>query len=97
MHYLLRNRDSRAARQLIFIGEQNNVRDLLDNKEKQSFEKLFSKYGGAEIITDANEYLENYRNIVRLIGRLSRTWASKYCCTTLLTRVAPSSGSKVLK
>ena len=69
MHYLLRNRDSRAARQLIFIGEQNNVRDLLDNKEKQSFEKLFSKYGGAEIITDANEYLENYRNIVRLIGK----------------------------
>lgn len=34
MHYLLRNRDSRAARQLIFIGEQNNVRDLLDNKDK---------------------------------------------------------------
>jgi len=30
MHYLLRNRDSRAARQLIFIGEQNNVRELLD-------------------------------------------------------------------
>src|SRR5580693_4549966 len=50
MHYLLRNRDPRAARQLIFIGEQNNVRDLLDNKDKRSFEKLFSKYGGAEII-----------------------------------------------
>jgi predicted transcriptional regulator YheO len=69
MHYLLRNRDSRAARQLIFIGEQNNVRDLLDQKDKQSFEKLFSKYGGAEIISDANEYLENYRNIVRLLGK----------------------------
>ena len=68
MHYLLRNRDSRAARQLIFIGEQNNVRDLLDDKDKRSFEKLFSKYGGAEIISDANEYLENYRNIVRLLG-----------------------------
>ena len=69
MHYLLRNRDSRAARQLIFIGEQNNVRDLLDDKDKRSFEKLFSKYGGAEIISDANEYLENYRNIVRLLGK----------------------------
>ena len=69
MHYLLRNRDSRAARQLIFIGEQNNVRDLLDAKDKQSFEKLFSRYGGAEIISDANEYLENYRNIVRLVGK----------------------------
>jgi predicted transcriptional regulator YheO len=69
MHYLLRNRDSRAARQLIFIGEQNNVRNLLDDKDKRSFEKLFSKYGGAEIISDANEYLENYRNIVRLLGK----------------------------
>ena len=68
MHYLLRNRDSRAGRQLIFIGEQNNVRGLLDDKDKRSFEKLFSKYGGAEIISDANEYLENYRNIVRLLG-----------------------------
>jgi len=37
MHYLLRNRDSRAARQLIFIGEQNNVRDILDDKDKRSF------------------------------------------------------------
>jgi predicted transcriptional regulator YheO len=69
MHYLLRNRDSRAGRQLIFIGEQNNVRGLLDDKDKRSFEKLFSKYGGAEIISDANEYLENYRNIVRLLGK----------------------------
>src|SRR3984885_4159427 len=69
MHYLLRNRDSRAARQLIFIGEQNNVRDLLDHKDKRSLEKLFSKYGGAEIISDASEYLENYRNIVRLLGK----------------------------
>jgi hypothetical protein len=42
MHYLLRNQDSRAARQLIFIGEQNNVRDLLDNKDKHSYQKLFS-------------------------------------------------------
>jgi hypothetical protein len=69
MHYLLRNRDSRAARQLIFIGEQNNIRDLLDHKDKRSFEKLFSRYRGAEIVSDANEYMENYRNIVRLLGR----------------------------
>lgn len=69
MHYLLRNRDSRAARQLIFIGEQNNVRELLDKQDKRLFEKLFSKYGGAEITGDATEYLENYRNIVRLLGK----------------------------
>jgi predicted transcriptional regulator YheO len=69
MHYLLRNQDSRAARQLIFIGEQNNVRDLLDNKDKHSYQKLFSSYRGSEIVSDANEYMENYRNIVRLLGR----------------------------
>jgi predicted transcriptional regulator YheO len=69
MHYLLRNRDSRAARQLIFIGEQNNVRELLDQQDKRALEKLFSKYGGAEITSDATEYLENYRNIVRLLGK----------------------------
>ena len=69
MHYLLRNRDSRAARQLIFIGEQNNVRDQLDSKDKRSFQRLFSKYRGAEVAIDANEYMENYRNIVRLLGR----------------------------
>ncbi|HEX2789387.1 MAG TPA: PAS domain-containing protein [Steroidobacteraceae bacterium] len=69
MHYLLRNRDSRAARQLIFIGEQNNVRELLDSKDKQAFEKLYSKYRGAEITSDATEYMENYRNIVRLLGK----------------------------
>jgi predicted transcriptional regulator YheO len=69
MHFLLRNRDSRAARQLIFIGEQNNVRDLLDAPERQAYEKLFSKYRGADVTSDAQEYLENYRNIVRLLGK----------------------------
>jgi predicted transcriptional regulator YheO len=69
MHYLLRNRDARAARQLIFIGEQNNVRELLDAKDRQSYEKLFSRYRGAEINSDATDFMENYRNIVRLLGK----------------------------
>src|SRR5580700_1305029 len=69
VHYLLRNRDARAARQLIFIGEQNNIRDLLDPEDKRTYEKLFSKYRGAEITNDAQDYLENYRNVVRLLGR----------------------------
>jgi predicted transcriptional regulator YheO len=69
VHHFLRNRDARAARQLIFIGEQNNVRELLDRQDERSYEKLFSKYGGAEITSDAAEYLENYRNVVRLLGK----------------------------
>src|ERR1700691_374047 len=66
MHYLLRNRDARAARQLIFIGEQNNVRELLDTKDKHSYQKLFSRYRGSETVSDAHDYMEHYRNIVRL-------------------------------
>src|SRR3954471_1327936 len=69
MHYLLRNRDPKAARQLIFIGEQNNVRELLDQADKRLFEKLYSKYSGADITSDSNEYLANYREIVRLLGK----------------------------
>lgn len=69
MHYLLRNRDSRAARQLIFIGEQNNVRDMLDAQEKRTYERFFSRYRGADVTSDAQEYLENYRDIVHLLGK----------------------------
>jgi len=69
VHYFLRNTDMRAARQLIFIGEQNNVRQLLEPEERRAYEKLFTKYHGAEISDDTREFLENYRNIVRLIGR----------------------------
>jgi predicted transcriptional regulator YheO len=69
MHYFLRNTDARAARQLIFIGEQNGVRQALEPEERRAYEKLFAKYAGAAIADDTREFLENYRDIVRLIGR----------------------------
>ena len=72
MHYLLRNADNRAARQLIFIGEQNNVRQLLNEADARSYDRLRSKYETKEAIGDEHEYLENYRNIVRLLGRTFR-------------------------
>ena len=72
IHYFLRNTDVRAARQLIFIGEQNDVRKLLEDAERAAYEKLFAKYRGAEVVDDSREFLENYRNIVRLIGRTFR-------------------------
>jgi len=68
VHHFLRNRDARAARQLIFIGEQNNVRELLDHPDKHSYEQLFSRYRGAEVTSDATEYLENYRKTFPHIG-----------------------------
>lgn len=69
MHYLLNNTDYTAARQLIFIGEQNDVRSKLDPSEQRVYAALFDKYDGKRIADDTAEYLENYARIVRLIGK----------------------------
>jgi predicted transcriptional regulator YheO len=69
MHYFLKNNDYTAARQLIFIGEQNNVRAQLEPSEQRVYARLFEKYDGKKIADDTTEYLENYVRIVRLIGK----------------------------
>ena len=69
MHYFLRNNDPTAARQLIFIGEQNNVRTQLEPTEQKVYSRLFDKYEGKKIADDTSEYLENFARIVRLIGK----------------------------
>jgi len=69
MHYFLKNEDHIAARQLIFIGEQNNVRNQLEPAEQKVYAQLFEKYGGRKVVDDTNEYLENYVRLVRLIGK----------------------------
>jgi predicted transcriptional regulator YheO len=69
MHYFLKNDDYTAARQLIFIGEQNNVRDQLEPAEQKVYAQLFDKYNGKKIADDTTEFLENYVHIVRLIGK----------------------------
>jgi len=69
MHYFLKNVDPTAARQLIFIGEQNNVRGQLEPAEQKVYERLFSKYDGKRIADDTSEYLENFAQLVRLIGK----------------------------
>jgi predicted transcriptional regulator YheO len=69
VHYFLKNLDPTAARQLIFIGEQNNVRAQLEPAEQKVYAKLFEKYDGKTIADDTSEYLKNFANIVRLIGK----------------------------
>src|ERR1700736_4475301 len=69
IYYFLKNNDHTAARQLIFIGEQNNVRTQLEPSEQKEYARLFDKYQGAKIVDDTNEYLENYVRLVRLIGK----------------------------
>src|SRR5207247_819518 len=69
VHYFLKNEDHTAARQLIFIGEQNNVRAQLEPAEQKVYAQLFEKYHGKTIADDTHEFLENYEHIVRLIGK----------------------------
>lgn len=69
MHYFLKNEDHTAARQLIFIGEQNNVRTQLEPAEQKVYAELFDKYNGKKVADDTHEFLENYERIVRLIGK----------------------------
>lgn len=69
MHYFLKNDDHTAARQLIFIGEQNNVRTQLEPAEQKVYAQLFDKYDGKKIADDTHEFLENYERIVRVIGK----------------------------
>lgn len=69
MHYFLKNNDYVAARQLIFIGEQNGVCEKLELAEQKEYARLFDKYDGRRIVDDTNEYLENYVRLVRLIGK----------------------------
>src|SRR5438046_8721183 len=69
MHYFLKNEYYTAARQLIFIGEQNNVRGQLEPAEHRVYAQLFEKYDGRKVVDDTNEYLENYVRLVRLIGK----------------------------
>ena len=66
--YLLNHPDNTAARQLIIIGQQNNVENNLSVHEKEDYKNFYNKYDGNKIIDDTAKYLENYKRIVRLIG-----------------------------
>ncbi len=68
VRYFLKRRNNLGARQLILVGQQNDIENRLEADDKQNYRKLFRKYDGARILDDSVQYLENYRRIVRLIG-----------------------------
>ena len=68
VRYFLRHRDYFAARQLILVGEQNDVVNSLTGDDRAQYRKLYHKFGGDKILDDTAKYLENYKRIVRLIG-----------------------------
>lgn len=68
VHHFLRNRDYKAARQLIFLGEQHGVRATLGDADRAAYERLFAKYDGGSVASDMQDFLENYARLVRLLG-----------------------------
>ena len=68
IRYLLGHGDAFAARQLIFIGEQNDVANSLQGDDRDQYRKLYKKIDGDRILDDNTKFLENYKRIVRLIG-----------------------------
>lgn len=72
VRYLLAHPNSRAARELIVIGEQNLVRDTAPSDRLQSYKELFTRYDGEAVINDNDVYLENYARIVHHLGRSFR-------------------------
>lgn len=66
--YFLKHRDDMAARQLILVGQQNDVLATLPTQDKNSYQKLFNKYDGDRIRHDTDKFLANFKRIVRLIG-----------------------------
>jgi hypothetical protein len=84
MHYFLKNEDHTAARQLIFIGEQNNVRAQLEPAEQKVYAQLFEKYDEKKLPT-------THMNFSRTTSALSassenhfQTPESRSCCTIWL-------------
>jgi predicted transcriptional regulator YheO len=68
VRHLLAHRDDFAARQLILIGEQNDVTHMLPPEDRATYRRLYKKIGGDDIIDDNAKFLGNYKRIVRLIG-----------------------------
>jgi class 3 adenylate cyclase len=69
VEYLLNNRNERAARELIVIGEQNLVRDTFSSDRLQSYKELYAAYDGDGVVNDNDMFLENYKRIVNQFGR----------------------------
>ncbi len=69
MQHFLNHRNERAARELIVIGEQNLVRDTFTSDALARYKELYEVYDGDSVISDNEQFLENYKRIVNQLGR----------------------------
>jgi predicted transcriptional regulator YheO len=68
VEHLLKHRNNIAARQLILVGNQNDVENRLSAVDRLLYRKLYNRYGGAKIRDDTKVFLSNFKRIVGLIG-----------------------------
>jgi predicted transcriptional regulator YheO len=68
VRYLLNHTDRVATRQLVLVGQQNDVGQSLAGEDQAAYRKLYRLAGGDKILDDTAAYLENYKRIVRLLG-----------------------------
>jgi len=96
MHYFLKNKDYTAARQLIFIGEQSNVRAQLEPAEQKVYAKVYAKYEARKSLTTRPSFWRITRALCGSLANHSRIQESKSCCTIWLTLLTRSSLSKTM-
>jgi len=66
--HLLGRRNYVAARQLILVGDQNDVGNSLPADDRLRYQKFYRRYRGDEVRADTAKFLGNFKRIVRLIG-----------------------------
>jgi hypothetical protein len=64
VQYLVKNKNPFASRQLIIIGEENIVRDILSTTDLNQYLVLYHKYDGQNLLKENDQFMENYRRIV---------------------------------
>ncbi len=72
VHYFLKNKNPYASKQLIIIGEQNLVRDKLETGELNNYLLIYNKFDGERLLSENDQFMENYKRIVNLLGRSFR-------------------------
>ena len=69
VRYLIKIKNPFASKQLIIIGEQNIVQEILATNDLNNYLVIYNKYHGQELLSENDQFMENYKRIVILIGK----------------------------
>jgi len=69
VRFFIKNKNPLATKQLIIIGEQNIVRDVLSTTDLNNYLILYNKFDGQQLLLENDQYMENYKRIVTLFGK----------------------------